>query len=379
MRAIVLARLANLVEGHAGARPRVAAAVAAMLDGGPLPAVPARGNGGSGEILALGHLFGELAERVELEPQGEDGADQRIALRRGARGRRGAGRARPARARRAHVRAVGRGDPSAAGGVRARARASCGATSTRPAPCARWRRCWTAARASARPPGAGELPRAAARARPAARGPGARRATAAGSLASVTDNPVFLPPGAGRPLGALDLQRRLSQRSRASGPGRAGARVGRRRAARPAPRRQALPAPRQRAVAGGRVADQAAAHGGRGLRRRRRGRLAQTTVLGLGGFGQNDLPSPAFLAWGKATAVGTCLDRMLAVLAALASQALHVGRPEPRRRRWRRSWTRSGPRSPRSRRRAPWVRTPSASPRHSPTACFTPGSRPSGR
>ena len=58
--------------------------------------------------------------------------------------------------------------------------------------------------------------------------------------------------------------------------------------------------------------------------------LAQTTVLGLGGFGQNDLPSPAFLAWGKATAAGVCLERVLAVLAALASQALHAGgRPAP--------------------------------------------------
>ena len=44
------------------------AAVAAMLGGAPLPPVPARGNGGSGEILALGHLFGGLAERMELSP-----------------------------------------------------------------------------------------------------------------------------------------------------------------------------------------------------------------------------------------------------------------------------------------------------------------------
>jgi histidine ammonia-lyase len=58
--------------------------------------------------------------------------------------------------------------------------------------------------------------------------------------------------------------------------------------------------------------------------------LAQTTVLGLGAFGQNDLPSPAFLAWGKVDAVGTCLDRVLAVLAILTSQALHVaGRSPP--------------------------------------------------
>jgi hypothetical protein len=39
---------------------------------------------------------------------------------------------------------------------------------------------------------------------------------------------------------------------------------------------------------------------------------------------------PAFLAWGKAHAVGTCLDRVLAVLAALASQALHVAGQPPR-------------------------------------------------
>ena len=57
--------------------------------------------------------------------------------------------------------------------------------------------------------------------------------------------------------------------------------------------------------------------------------LAQTTVLGLGGFGQNDLPAPGFLAWGKATAVGTSLERTLAVLAALASQALHVAGQAP--------------------------------------------------
>jgi len=69
VRAIVLARLADLVDGHAGARPALAAAVAEMLDRAPVPAVPTRGNGGSGEVLALGHLFGGLAERMELEPQ----------------------------------------------------------------------------------------------------------------------------------------------------------------------------------------------------------------------------------------------------------------------------------------------------------------------
>src|SRR5580704_15536325 len=49
VRGIVLARLANMLEGHAGVRARVASAVAALLDGAaPLPVVPAQGNGGAG-------------------------------------------------------------------------------------------------------------------------------------------------------------------------------------------------------------------------------------------------------------------------------------------------------------------------------------------
>src|SRR5437899_762054 len=60
VRAIVLARLANLVEGHAAARSQVALAVTSMLDAPAQPAVPVEGNGGAGEVLALGHLFYEL-------------------------------------------------------------------------------------------------------------------------------------------------------------------------------------------------------------------------------------------------------------------------------------------------------------------------------
>ncbi|MDQ3994484.1 MAG: aromatic amino acid ammonia-lyase, partial [Actinomycetota bacterium] len=64
VRGIVLARLANWVEGHGAIRPELVAAVASLLDGGPLPAVPYRGNGGSGEILALGHLARAMVERA---------------------------------------------------------------------------------------------------------------------------------------------------------------------------------------------------------------------------------------------------------------------------------------------------------------------------
>ena len=65
VRAIVLARLANFVEGHAAVSPEIAQGVVAMLDGHPLPAVPAQGQGGAGEILSLSHLFTGLVEKTK--------------------------------------------------------------------------------------------------------------------------------------------------------------------------------------------------------------------------------------------------------------------------------------------------------------------------
>src|SRR5689334_20183432 len=68
VRGIVLARLANFVDGHAAVRAHVATAVTAML-GAPLPEVPAQGNGGAGEIVALGRLFYDLSARLDLHPK----------------------------------------------------------------------------------------------------------------------------------------------------------------------------------------------------------------------------------------------------------------------------------------------------------------------
>ena len=65
VRAIVLARLTNFVEGHAAVSPEIARRVAAMLDADEMPAVPAQGQGGAGEILSLGHLFAALAEEAK--------------------------------------------------------------------------------------------------------------------------------------------------------------------------------------------------------------------------------------------------------------------------------------------------------------------------
>ncbi|MGE3871566.1 MAG: aromatic amino acid lyase [Parvibaculaceae bacterium] len=67
VRGIVLARLANFLEGNAATTTRIALAVAEMLDGRPLPVVPSSGQGGAGEILALYPLFAELTARFDLE------------------------------------------------------------------------------------------------------------------------------------------------------------------------------------------------------------------------------------------------------------------------------------------------------------------------
>lgn len=68
VRGMVLARLANFIEGHAATSPRIAMAVAGMLDGTmPLPQIASWGHGGAGEIQALYPLFAELSTRFDLE------------------------------------------------------------------------------------------------------------------------------------------------------------------------------------------------------------------------------------------------------------------------------------------------------------------------
>lgn len=67
VRGMVFARLANFVEGHAATTPRIAKAVADMLDGRPMPVVASSGQGGAGEILALYPLFAALTAQFDLE------------------------------------------------------------------------------------------------------------------------------------------------------------------------------------------------------------------------------------------------------------------------------------------------------------------------
>jgi histidine ammonia-lyase len=69
VRGIIFARLANYVEGHAKSRPVVAERIAAMLSR-PLPEVPLDGQVGAGEVLPLAHVMADaqLGDLQEGEP-----------------------------------------------------------------------------------------------------------------------------------------------------------------------------------------------------------------------------------------------------------------------------------------------------------------------
>jgi histidine ammonia-lyase len=323
VRGIVFGRLANFVEGHAAVRGEVAEAVAAMLDSPELPAVPAEGNGGAGEVLALGNLFYGLSERLQLSPK------ERMALINGS----------PcAAALVSDVALAGRGRRELAEAVLALSAEAVNAPiepySEQVEPL------WNdeheiealrslrslleggrrARQAHQAPVSSRILPRVLGQARRALAE--AERAAAV-SLPSVTDNPVYIPPDAGHPLGnvfstggfhnprataAIDAMSfawadlcQLAQRHTDrlfQHPASAGALSG-----------EWTSKPLHMVQAG--WAEEAR-------------RLAQPSVLALGAFGQNDVPAMSFAAWRKAVAVGRCLDAALAVLAVVAAEALQA-------------------------------------------------------
>jgi histidine ammonia-lyase len=326
VRGIVLARLANFIDGHAAARGLVATAIAAMLDPFiPIPTVPAQGNGGAGEILPLGHLFYDLSEKLTLEPK------ERMAVINGspcaaalvadialvARGRTALAEkvfalsvealGSPLEAYSEDVDALwGDQDESAAlHSLRVLLRDHRPARMARQSPVSH--------RILARV--LGQTRRAAAESKRAA----------AVSLASVTDNPVYIPPDASRPLGTVfstggyhnawapaaidgtafawaDLcqlaQRHTDQlfQHPATAPLLAAHEFGFK--------------PLHMVMNG--WAEEA-------------GSLAQPSLISLGAFGQNDVPSQSFPAWRKATLIGRCLDASLAIVATLAAHALAAG------------------------------------------------------
>jgi histidine ammonia-lyase len=67
-RAMVLARFANILDGHAFATSRLADGLVALLNDNDLPRIACSGQGGAGEILATYPLFAAFSEKFELLP-----------------------------------------------------------------------------------------------------------------------------------------------------------------------------------------------------------------------------------------------------------------------------------------------------------------------
>lgn len=340
VRGMVFARLTNYLEGHAATTPRIARAVAAMLDGEPMPAVAASGQGGAGEILALYPLFAQLAAGLELEVK-ERGSlingspcaaaligDAAIAARR---------RLQLAietfalsiEAFRAPLEHYDEalealwGDEDETAVLRSLRRYLGDAGGRRPYQA---------------PVSYRIVPRVLGHAH---RAVSAAERAAQISLASISDNPVYLPPDAQHPFGrcistggyhnamaapALDdlagiwvdiclLCDRHSTRLLSG---------------------QMSQLPELLLV--GREPGQSDGHGNVGyVPMAANGYIeqaksaAQRTFIpsGDGGNAQDDVATPVFLAWTKEAQAGRCLDASLAMLAVMASQALHVTRRGP--------------------------------------------------
>lgn len=317
VRGIVFARLANLVEGHGAVRPELAVAIASMLGEDRMPSVPMAGNGGAGEVVALGHLFANLGAAVGTEVK------EPMALINGSpcaasmvadcalRGRRLLGLAHhvfalSAEAMLAPIEAYDAaledlwGDQHETAALRvARRLLEGGASSRRPyqAPVS-WRIV---------PRMLGQLHRVVDRAAEAA----------STSLRSVSDNPVFIPPDAQHPHGrafstggyhnamaypaidalaasCADLSQLCERQvERFFVPAEWGEPPG-------------LPI--------GYMVQAAWAEDAR--------MAAQTTLVGLGGLGQNDTPVPTSFAYVKAQRVFASFLSALTVVAAVSSEVL---------------------------------------------------------
>jgi histidine ammonia-lyase len=329
VRAVLVARLANFLDGHAAVRSQLAQAVAGMLDDPALPTVPVKSNGGAGEILALGSLFFELSTRLPTTPK------ERMALINGS----------PcAAALLADVALAGRRRLELAEAVFALVAEVSGAPDEHYAP--ELAKLWgdeheTAALDSLRTHLQGSdrarqghqgavslriLPRVLGAAR---RAQAAAESAATVSLRSVTDNPVYLPPTEDRPLGAVySTGGYHNARAAPAMDGLAFAHADLCQLAQRLtdhlflnPHTAGLVGYDEWSVKPLHMAQNGWAEEAR--------TIVSPTLLSLGGFGQNDVPVLNFLAWQKATAVAECLDAALAVLAVLASQALHVAGREP--------------------------------------------------
>jgi histidine ammonia-lyase len=328
-RGTVFARLANFVEGHAAVSPALAQAVAGMLEEARLPDVSIAGQGGAGEILSLSPLFLDLAERFSLGEKealalinGSPSASALIADAALATQRRLALAeevfALSAEAIKAPLEAFAPefevlwGDPHETAALQRLRALMAGGAGER--------------RAYQAPVSYRILPRVLGQ---------ARRAVAAAveaaeiSLPAVSDNPTYLPPDAGHPDGrvysnggyhngkaypALDDLAAVCADLAA---------IADRHVSKLLDGRYSL-LPDQLLVGDGYIGTLGFVTVGYVEQAKR---AAQRTFLPGsedGGFGQNDVAPPTFLAWRGQEEAGECLEACLAVLAAVASQAFYV-------------------------------------------------------
>jgi histidine ammonia-lyase len=336
VRGIVLARLTNFIDGHAATTPRIADAVARMLDGNPMPQVAAAGQGGAGEILALYPLFADLSRRFDLQVKERGSlingspcgaaliADSALAARRRLQLvlQTFALSIEAFRAPLEHYDAaleVLWGDADEAAVLRALRALLAGAGEGR--------------RHYQAPVSYRIVPRVIGHAH---RAMAAAERAATTSLASISDNPVYLPPDANHPHGrcistggyhnamaspALDdlaavwadlcllcerhssklLNGRVSQLP------------------------DMLLVGRQPGESDGRGHIGYVPMAAAGYIELAKAAAQRTFLHGSdAGAGQDDVASPVFLAWSKAERSGRLLDASLAMLAVVASQALHV-------------------------------------------------------
>jgi len=335
VRGILFARLANLIEGHGATTVRVVQAIAEMLNGErAVPPVPGDGNGAAGEILPLYHLFAPLTDAfaMEIKEKGPltNGAPCAAALLAdaalGARPRWELATALFALSAEAMQAPLGAYDPILAtlwndpdAGValqRLQALLQGGAAE---------RRSFQA------PVSFRILPRVLGRAQRALR---RAEETAAAILPAVTDNPVYLPPTPEHPDGrsfstggyhdshavpAIDaLTREWADL----------ALIAERHATKLLDGAvSGLPDKLSRGgAAGGTLALGYAPMASVGFLESARAAATTTLLPGAegGAFGQDDVVSPVFAAWHKHERAALSFERALAVLAAVASQALWV-------------------------------------------------------
>ena len=351
VRGIVLARLTNFIGGHAATTPRIARAVADMLGGAPMPAVAAAGQGGAGEILALYPLFAELSTRFVLEVKERGSlingspcaaallADAALAARR---------RLRLAlqtfslsieafRAPLEHYDAALEelwGDPGETAALRSIRHFLAGAGVGAGAGAGAERRLYQA------PVSYRIVPRVLGH---AYRATVAAEEAAERSLCSVSDNPVYLPADAAHPYGRCISTGGYHNAMAAPALDDLAAvwadlcLLGDRHSAKLLDGRVSQ-LPDHLLV--GRQPGESDGHGNVGyIPMASNGyseaakSAAQTTFIpggDSGASGQDDVAAPAFLAWSKETRAGRCADASLAMLAVMASQALHVtGRDAP--------------------------------------------------